>query len=142
MEKQKVLFLCIHNSGRSQIAEAYLKKFGGENFEVESAGLEPGVLNPLVVEVLKEEGIDISANQTKSVFDLFQQGKRYHYVISVCDAAAAERCPIFPGAIERLNWSFADPAGFTGSQEEKLAEVRKVRDQIKIAVNNFLSEKG
>lgn len=138
--KTKVLFLCIHNSARSQMAEAYLKKMGGDKFEVESAGLEAGNLNPFAVVVMKEEGIDISNNQTNNVFDFFKQGKLYRYVITVCDKEASDRCPIFPGMSEKTNWSFSDPASFTGTDEEKLAETRKVRDLIKQAVQDFVKQ--
>ena len=95
--KKRVLFLCIHNSARSQMAAAYLQQMAGDRFEVESAGLEPGKLNPLAVAAMRDAGIDISRNGTQSVFDLFKSGRRFEYVISVCDAASAERCPIFPG---------------------------------------------
>ena len=98
MNQTKVLFICVHNSARSQMAEAFLNKYGGDKFIAESAGLEPGKLNPIVVDAMKEVGIDISANQTKGVFDFFKQGRRYHYVVTVCDEANAERCPIFPGS--------------------------------------------
>src|SRR5687768_3378716 len=127
----KVLFLCVHNSARSQMAEAYLKKYGGNDFIADSAGLEPGKLNPLAIEVMKEDGIDISNNATHGVFDYFKQGKIFQYVITVCKKEAAERCPIFPGMNEKINWSFQDPSKFTGSPEEKLVQTRKVRDQIK-----------
>ena len=122
------------------MAEAYLKKFGGDAFLADSAGLEPGQLNPLVIAVMKEDGIDISANQVKGVFDYFQQGKIFHYVVTVCDAEASERCPIFPGMMKKINWSFSDPSQFKGTQEEKLELTRKVRDQIKGAVQKFISE--
>ena len=138
MEKIKVLFLCIHNSARSQIAEAYLKKFGGDNFIVESSGLEAGILNPFAIEVMKEDGIDISNNHTKNVFDFFREGRLYHYVVTVCDEASASACPVFPGAHQKLNWSFADPSSFTGSREEKMEGTREVRDKIKSAVINFV----
>ena len=138
--KTKVLFLCIHNSARSQMAEAYLKKMGGDKFEVESAGLEAGNLNSFAVEVMKEEGIDISNNQTNDVFDFFKQGKLYRYVITVCDKEASDRCPIFPGMSEKINWSFPDPSSFSGTDEEKLQETRKVRDQIKQAVQDFVKQ--
>ena len=134
MSQTKVLFLCIHNSARSQMAEAYLKKFGGGRFFVESAGLEAGKLNPLAVAVMKEDGIDISNNQTKEVDEFFRKGNSYDYVITVCDAANAARCPIFPGVHEKLNWNFADPSAFAGTTEEKLEKTREVRDQIKEAV--------
>lgn len=136
----KVLFLCIHNSARSQMAEAYLQKFGGDKFFVESAGLEAGKLNPLAVEVMKEDGIDISNKQTNDVFDYFKEGRLYQYVITVCDKAASDRCPIFPGLMKKINWSFTDPSSLTGTHEEKLATTRKVRDQIKEAVQDFLKE--
>jgi arsenate reductase (thioredoxin) len=138
--KIKVLFLCIHNSARSQMAEAYLKKIGEDKFEVESAGLEAGNLNSFAVEVMKEEGIDISNNQTNNVFDFFKQGKLYRYVITVCDKEASDRCPIFPGMSEKINWSFPDPSSFTGTEEEKLQKTRKVRDQIKQAVQDFVNQ--
>ena len=100
----KVLFLCIHNSARSQMAEAYMKKLGGNKFVVESAGLETGTLNPLAVEVMLEDGIDISQNKTKNVFDFFKEGRLYHYVVTVCDEASAAQCPIFPGVHNRAKF--------------------------------------
>lgn len=138
MEKIKVLFVCVHNSARSQMAEAFLNQLAGDSFYAESAGLEPGNLNPLVVEVMKEINIDISKNETKSVFDFFKQGRLYHFVISVCDAASAERCPVFPGLTKRIGWSFEDPSSFTGTHEEKIEKTRKVRDSIKAEVENFI----
>jgi len=138
--KHKVLFVCIHNSARSQMAEAFLKKYGSEHFEAESAGLEPGKLNPNVVEVMQEIGIDISKNITQGVFDLFRQGKLFNAVISVCDGASAERCPVFPGKVKRILWSFADPSSFTGTHEEILEQTRKVRDEIKEKVLQLISE--
>lgn len=99
MTKKRVLFVCVHNSARSQMAEAFLNNLGGDRFEAVSAGLEPGTLNPLVVEVMKEAGIDISQNRTKSVFDLFKKGELFSYVITVCDEASAQRCPVFPGLL-------------------------------------------
>lgn len=138
--KHKVLFVCIHNSARSQMAEAFLKKYGAEYFEPESAGLEPGNLNPNVVEVMKQIGIDISKNGTQSVFDLFRKGRFYNAVITVCDEASAESCPIFPGRVKRLAWSFADPSSFTGSKEEILQKTAKVRDQIEHKVLEFIRE--
>jgi arsenate reductase len=138
MEKKKVLFVCVHNSARSQMAEAYLNKLGGEKFFAESAGLEPGILNPLVVKVMAEDGIDISGNKTKSVFDFFKAGKTYEYVITVCDTEAAERCPIFPGKVIRFHWSFPDPSSLEGTEEEKLEKIRKIRDDIKAKVIDFI----
>lgn len=136
--KTRVLFVCVHNSARSQMAEAYVNHLAADTFEAESAGIEPGVLNPLVVEVMKEQGIDISKNLTKDVFDLVKQGKRFAHVITVCDKSAAERCPIFPGAVHRLHWGFPDPSTIQGSHEEKLAGTREIRNQIREAVEEFL----
>jgi arsenate reductase (thioredoxin) len=134
----KVLFLCVHNSARSQMAEAFLRKLGGDRFEAESAGLEPGALNPYVVRAMAEIGIDISRNPTKSVFDLFQAGKVYQVVVTVCSKEAAERCPIFPGLSEKLHWPFPDPSAFAGTDEEIMARVRELRDLIEGAVLDFI----
>jgi arsenate reductase len=140
MEKITVLFTCIHNSARSQIAEAFLKILGGERFQVESAGIEPGSINPLAVEVMKEIGIDISHNTTKSVFDLYIKDKLFRYVIAVCDETALQHCPLFPGFATRLSWTLEDPSSFTGTHEEQLDKTRKVRDQIKQKVKDFILE--
>ena len=137
-----ILFVCIHNSARSQMAEAFLKQCGNGNFEAESAGIEKGKLNPYVVRAMHEVGIDISKNETKDVFDLFRQGRLYQAVITVCDKEAAERCPLFPGMVNRIHWSFPDPSKFTGTEEEILAQVREVRDQIKEKVIQFIAEAG
>lgn len=138
--KKRVLFICIHNSARSQMAAAFLKQLGGDEFEVESAGLEPGNLNPLAVEAMRLAGIDISRHGTQSVFDLFKAGRRFEYVISVCDEASAERCPIFPGVTTRLNWSFADPSAFRGSEQERLEKTIRVRDEIRDRVRRWIDE--
>ena len=135
----KVLFLCVHNSARSQMAQAFLGKYGEDRFEVESAGLEPGKLNPFVIRAMNEVGIDISRNPTKSVFELFKAGKVYQVVVTVCSKEAAEKCPIFPGLAEKLHWPFADPSTFTGGDEEIMVRVRKVRDQIEVAVKEFIA---
>lgn len=137
MDKKKVLFVCIHNSARSQMAEAWLKHFCGDYFDVQSAGLEPGKLNPFVVRVMKEVGIDISHKQPQGVFDLYKRGTLFHYVIAVCDKEAAEKCPIFPGITERLHWSFPDPSKATGTDEEKLAQIRPIRDAIKEKIESW-----
>ncbi|TAN42677.1 MAG: arsenate reductase ArsC [Nitrospirae bacterium] len=134
----KVLFVCVHNSARSQMAEAFLDALGHGVFKAESAGLEPGELNSVVVDVMREAGIDIAGNKTKSVFDLYKQGQLFNYVITVCDAAGSERCPIFPGAVKRLHWSFEDPSLIEGSYEEKLERVRKIRDSIKLKIESWL----
>jgi arsenate reductase len=139
-DKIKVLFVCVHNAARSQMAEAFLKKIGGNKFQVESAGFEPGTLNQLAVEVMKEEDIDISNNISKSVFDLFKQGKLYNYVVTVCDETSGEKCPIFPGITKRLHWEFDDPSAFEGSHDQKLEKTRIVRDKIKLRIERFLQE--
>lgn len=139
MEKKKVLFVCIHNSARSQMAEAFLNRIGKEYFEAESAGIEPGQLNPYVVEVMKEIGYDLSHKKTKSVFDLYTAGRYYDYVITVCDPEAAEKCPLFSGVQQMLHWSFRDPSSFQGSDEEKRVFIRKIRNEIQRAVENFVA---
>jgi len=138
MVKTKVLFVCVHNSARSQMAEAFLNTLAGDRFYAESAGFEPGKLNPYVIQVMKEVGIDISNNKIDRVFDFFKEGRLYSYVIAVCDAAKAEQCPIFPGVTKTLNWSFPNPAEFTGTDDEILASTRQVRDQIKEEVEKFV----
>ena len=129
--KQKVLFICIHNSGRSQMAEAWLNHICGDTFEAQSAGLEPGALNPLVVEVMREAGIDISRKRTQAASDVLQSSQLFAYVITVCDETNAERCPIFPGLAKRLHWGFRDPSALTGTRDEKLVIVREIRDEIR-----------
>lgn len=140
--KIKVLFVCIHNSARSQMAEAFLKLLGGDRFEVESAGIEPGNLNPLVVKSLQEIGIDISGNHTKDVFEFIKKGTLFNYVITVCDETSAERCPIVPGHSQRLHWGFPDPSTLTGTDEEKLQAIRIIRDDIKTTVANWIAVVG
>lgn len=141
MDKIKVLFVCIHNSARSQMAEAFLKKYGGDRYTVESAGLEPGNLNPVVVDVMKEAGIDISQNKTKSVFKFYTQGKPYDFVVTVCDESQSERCPVFPGDGEKLHWGFPDPSSFTGSTEEKRAKTKEVRNQIDQKIKEWVEDR-
>ncbi len=138
--KQKVLFICIHNSARSQMAEAWLNHNCGDVFHAQSAGLEPGTLNPLVVEVMREAGIDISKKGTQDVFDVFKSGQLFSYVITVCDETSAERCPIFPGVAKRVHWSFRDPSALTGTREEKLVGAREIRDEIRERIESWCGE--
>lgn len=138
-KKKRVLFLCSHNSARSQMAEGFLKKLGGSRFEVESAGIIPGKLNPVAVDVMKELGIDISKNSTDSVFDFFKEGRLYHYVITVCDEKTAGQCPVFPGVTNRLHWNIEDPSLLQGSAEEIKDQTRKIRDEIRQRVDVFLN---
>ena len=138
--KPKVLFICVHNSARSQMAEAWLNSICGEFFEAQSAGLEPGSLNPRVVEVMREAGIDISQKKTRAVFDVFKSGQLFSYVITVCDESSAEKCPIFPGPTKRLHWSFADPSEVTGTDKEQLAAIREIREQIREKIEDWCQE--
>ena len=138
--RQRVLFLCIHNSARSQMAEELFRRRCGDRFDVESAGLEPGVLNPLAVEVLMEEGIDISGKETVNVQDVVDSGRSFDYVITVCAQASAERCPVFPGGGTRIHWDFPDPSRFEGEWEERVEQTRTVREQIRRAIEQFCAE--
>jgi arsenate reductase (thioredoxin) len=138
--RYKVLFVCIHNSARSQMAEAFLNKHGDGKYKAESAGLEPGKLNPNVVKVMQEVGIDLSQKGTQSVFDLFRKGSLYNAVITVCDGASAEQCPIFPGRVRRIAWSFEDPSAFNGTEEDVLQHTREIRDEIENAIQDFIKE--
>jgi arsenate reductase (thioredoxin) len=138
----KVLFVCIHNSARSQMAEAWLNHLCRDRYDAQSAGLEPGKLNPLVVEAMAEEGIDLANAPTKSVWDMFESGTNFGYVVTVCDETSAERCPIFPGNGLRLHWGFPDPSQFVGTHDEKLAQVRRVRDLIREKIAAWCAEKG
>jgi len=138
--KKKVLFICVHNSARSQMAAALLNQRCGEFFQAESAGLEPGKLNPLAVEVLRETGIDISKNKTRAVFDVFVSGELFAYVITVCAESEAAGCPIFPGVTKRLHWGFPDPSKLTGSYAERLDGTREIRDQIGDRIEAWCNE--
>jgi arsenate reductase (thioredoxin) len=135
----KVLFVCVHNSARSQMAEAFFNHYAQAGDSAESAGIEPGKLNPYVVRAMGEKGIDISANGTKGVFSLYKEGRTYSHVITVCDAEAAQRCPIFPGISRIIMWSFPDPSSFSGSDEEIMDKVRTVRDTIEAKVKAFIA---
>lgn len=138
--KRRVLFVCIHNSARSQMAEALLVARCPEDFGAESAGLEPGTLSPLAVEAMREIGIDISHNATKSTSALLASGREYAYVVTVCDETNAERCPVFPGGGQRLHWSFPDPGAARGTWDERLAQTREIRDRIQARIDAFCRE--
>jgi arsenate reductase len=120
------------------MAEAFLNRLGGGRFEARSSGLEPGTLNPVVVEAMQEAGIDISANRTKSVAGLLDRGENFQYVITVCDKASGERCPLFPGSARKLHWEFPDPSAFEGPHEEKLRRTREIRDMIRGRIEEFI----
>lgn len=135
IQKPRVLFICVGNSARSQMAEAFLTHIGSEKFDAYSAGLEPSTVNPFTIKVLKEIGIDWSGARSKGLEEFL--GKiHFGYVITVC-SRAEDRCPIFPGMGQRLHWPFDDPAAVQGTDEEKLQAFRKVRDQIEAKVKEW-----
>jgi arsenate reductase (thioredoxin) len=136
MKKKEVLFLCTGNSCRSQMAEGYLRHLAGEKFEVFSAGINPTAVNTLSIEVMKEDGIDISGHRSKSVIGL--KGKEFDYIITVCDNAR-QTCPVFPGIAKRMHWDIEDPARVTGSYEEKYVFFKQIRNKIKQLVSEFIN---
>ena len=130
-DKIKILIICHHNSGRSQIAEAYLSRLGGERLLVESAGLEPAEADhPLVVEVMKEEGFNLTNKKPQGLFDLVKKGRLFDHTVTVCSETEL-KCPIFPGITQRWHTPFPDPSQVTGSPEEQLAQIRSIRDMIR-----------
>lgn len=139
-EKIKVLFICVHNSGRSQMAAAFLNALAGDRFEAESAGFDPTRIYPLVVTAMQEIGMDLSKKQTQSVFKLYQEGKLFDYVITVCEESAENQCPMFPGVTRRLNWPFDNPEAFEGTYEEKLNQVKRVRDEIRARIESWVQQ--
>ena len=139
-EKIRVLFICVHNSGRSQMAEALLNEMAGDRFHSESAGFKPTRIDALVVEAMGEVGIDLSKKKTQNVFKLYQEGNLYDYVITVCEESTENHCPLFPGVTRRLNWPFDNPEAFEGNHEEKLNQVRRVRDEIQARIRAWLKE--
>ncbi len=130
LRQKRILFVCIHNSARSQMAEAFLKRECMTDCIIESAGLEAGVMNPIVIEAMKEKGIDLSQKSSQSVDQVIASGKQFTHVITVCDDAAAEQCPFIPGMLSREHWSLLDPSGFVGTKDERLERTREVRDDI------------
>jgi arsenate reductase len=137
-----ILFVCIHNSARSQMAEAFVNAACTGSWQAHSAGIEPGRLNPVVVAAMREIGFDLSGNATKSVDAMIASGQRFDTVVTVCDEASAERCPYIPGAGERLHWGFPDPSALTGSPEEKLAGTRLIRDAIRARIDAWRATLG
>lgn len=134
-EKKRVLILCTGNSARSQMGEGLLRSIAGDRFEVESAGVISSFVRPPAIEAMKEVGIDISGHRSKSVDEF--AGQDFDYVITVCDNAK-ESCPVFPAKTKRIHWSFDDPAEAAGDKTEKLAVFRRVRDEIKVRLQNFV----
>ncbi|MGO9566265.1 MAG: arsenate reductase ArsC [Desulfomonilaceae bacterium] len=138
MKKPKILFLCTHNSARSQMAEAFLRKYAGDRFDAYSAGFEPTALNPFARRVMEEIGIDMSGHQAKPLKQ-FLGHTLFAYLITVCQRNEAE-CPIFPGISVRLDWPFDDPAAFDGTEEEKLSKFREIRDGISEKIKSWIKE--
>ena len=138
--KPRILFLCTGNSARSQMAEAWLKHYAEDYFEIYSAGLEPKGVNPYTIQVMKEVGIDISGYRSKHLSEFTDQ-MRFSYLITVC-SSADEKCPYFPGMGIRMHWPFEDPAAEQGSDSEKMAKFRLVRNQIKNRIKKWLREQG
>jgi arsenate reductase len=136
---QTVLFVCIHNGARSQMAEAFVNARHGGGLRAYSAGLEAGALNPMVVDAMRELGVDISGNRSKSVNDDDIRSREYDFVVTVCDESSAQACPIYPTRGNRLHWSFEDPSSFTGTAEERLSRTREVRDAIAHRVDAWAS---
>ena len=135
MNKQRVLFLCTHNSARSQMAEGFLRSLAGDRFEVASAGTQATRVHPLAIRAMAEVGIDLGGNTSK-VVDAFVE-QPWDYVITVCDGAN-EACPVFPKKSSRLHWSFEDPAQATGSDDQRLEVFRRVREQIRRRVTAWI----
>ena len=135
--KKKVLFICTHNSARSQMAEGFLNALYGDKYEAYSAGIEPAEVNPYSIKIMAEVGIDISKHHSKSIKEL--RGKNFEYVVTVCDHAK-ETCPFFPGGAIFLHKGFKDPAEFKGTGDEISAEVRRVRDEIKVWIEKTFGE--
>jgi arsenate reductase len=131
----RVLFLCTHNSARSQMAEGFLRAMAGDRFEAGSAGTEKTSVNPLAIGVMAELGIDLGGHTSKLYADVASGA--WDYLITVCDDAN-EWCPWVPGSVKRLHWSFPDPSRATGSEEERLAVFRRVRDQIQERLTDWL----
>lgn len=138
MNKPRVLFLCTGNTARSQMAEAFLRHYAGDRFEVHSAGFEPSVIHPLVYQVMAEVGLDLAGQYSKNIADYLSK-MHFGYLITVCDRAEA-RCPVFPGVGQRFFWPFEDPAAFQGTPEERVAKFREVRDQIAARIREWLQE--
>jgi arsenate reductase len=140
MDRIRVLFVCRHNSARSQIAEAFLTRFGQGRFDVRSAGTEPTAVDPLVAEVMREEDFDLRDNVATNVRDLLRENDPYHYVITTAGPDVLKDLPPLPARTTRLNWAFPDPEYVTGSKDEQLAAARAIRDDIRTQVIRFLND--
>lgn len=131
MRKQRIMFVCIHNSARSQMCEAFVRHYAAERFDVHSSGIEAGKLNPLVVRAMTEIGVSMDGQYAKPAKEYIDRHEVFDYVVTVCDESSAERCPMFPGKHQRLHWGFPDPSAIQGTDEEKLAGIRPIRDAIR-----------
>jgi len=139
--KRKVLFVCVHNSGRSQMAQAWMNRICPEMFEAQSAGITPHrEMNPLVIRAMLEMGIDLSGASPRSVYDVYKSGEVFSYIITVCDQSSAEKCPVFLGLVKQIHWSFPDCSGLVGTEEEKLSAIRKIRDDIRDRITAWCEE--
>lgn len=132
--RKKVLFVCIHNSARSVMAAALMNRICGDVVEAQSAGLEPGTLNPFAVAALREQGIEIGAYQPRAVADVIASGQSFDIVVTVCDESSAQRCPMVPGAATRLHWGFPDPSALGGTDDQRLRGTCAIRDQIEAKI--------
>lgn len=138
-QTRRILFVCIHNSGRSQMAEAFLNHLGGPAFVAESAGVDPKPVNPDVIRVMQEVGYDLSAARSDNIVDFFRQGRLYEQVIYVCERGIEKGCPVFPGVRRTEHWPYPDPATLPGNEAERLASLREIRDRIHGRVEEWLA---
>lgn len=138
-QSRRVLFVCIHNSGRSQMAEAFLNELGGPEFVAESAGIDPHPVNPEVIQVMKEVGYDLSGAESDNIVDFFREGRLYEQVVYVCERGAEKDCPLFPGVRKTLHWPYPDPAALGGDEAERLEALRGIRDRIRERVEEWLA---
>ncbi|HER35201.1 MAG: arsenate reductase ArsC [Halothiobacillaceae bacterium] len=138
-QPRRVLFVCIHNSGRSQMAEAFLNGLGGPAFVAESAGVIPRPIQPDVVRVMQEVGYDLSGVESDNIVDFFREGRLYEQVIYVCERGTEKDCPLFPGVRQTLHWPYPDPATLAGDEAKRLAALREIRDRIRERVEDWLA---
>lgn len=138
MEKRRILFICVQNSFRSQIAETFMNEKYGDKFEAESAGFSQKEVSPLAIKVMAEKGMNISENKANSVFEYYKQNRNYEYVITVCNKKLEEQCPVFPGVVRRINWNLENPEDFEGTDEEKLTKAIALRNEIECRIDDFV----
>lgn len=139
MDKTRIMFVCIHNSARSQMAEAFVRHYAADRFDVHSSGIEAGKLNPLVVQAMAEVGVSMDGHFAKGAQEYIDRKEVFEYVVTVCDESSAERCPMFPGKHVRMHWGFPDPSAIQGTDDEKLAGIRPIRDAIEKKVKEWIA---